>query len=83
MPRASRQAAEEVRATVERSLDSLVLRNFDDEIAEADLYELADASASGAQGPDLTGARKYIASHRVVFGGGRIRSKDRPAARRT
>ena len=83
MPRASRQAAEEVRATVERSLDSLVLRNFDDEIAEADLYELADASASGTQGPDLTGARKYIASHRVVFGGGRIRGKDRPAASRT
>ena len=76
MPCASRQTAEGVQVTVERSLDSLVLRNFDDNIAEADLYELADASASG-QGPDLTGAKEYIATHRVVFGGGRIRGKDR------
>ena len=64
-----------------RAWSTLILSSFNDDITEADLYELADASASGP-GPDLTAAQNYIKTYRVVFGGGRIRGKDRPAASR-
>ena len=80
-PRTTREAKSDVLRCVKLSLDTLVLSSFNDDIAEADLYELADASASGP-GPDLSAAQKYIRTHRVVFGGGRIRGKDRPASRR-
>jgi hypothetical protein len=81
MPRATREAESDALRCARLSLNTLILSSFNNDIAEADLYELADASASGP-GPDVTAAQNYIKTHRVVFVGGRIRGKDRPAASR-
>ena len=52
MPRATREAESDVLRCVRLSLNPLILSSFNDDIAEADLYELADTSASGS-GPDF------------------------------
>ena len=71
MPRSARQAESDVRQSVQTSLGTLELHSFKDDIAEADLYELADAGASGE--PSLWAARAYLSKHQVVFGGDRVR----------
>ena len=63
-----------------RSAASVKLTSFDDDIAEADLYELADASATG--GPDPSRAEAYLESHQVCFGGGRVRGANRTLSSR-
>ena len=74
LPRALGQTSEDVAQSVHCSRQTLKLSSLDDSIAEADLYDLPDASATGA--PDLSGAQAYLRSHRIVFGGGRIRGRN-------
>ena len=72
LPRSAGQTPEEVRRSVEVAFATLQLERFDDAIAEADLYDLGDASAASTE-PCLSAARRYLAKHEVIFGGGRLR----------
>ena len=75
LPSTLGKTVQDVVYSVHCSRQSLRLSSFDDSIAEADLYDLPDASAAGP--PDLSGAQAYLRNHRIIFGGGRIRGRNR------
>ena len=71
LPSTSRPSLREVKDSVEAAHKALHRKLLPDGVAEADLYDLNDASAE-AGAPSTRAAKRFLRRHVVRFGGQRI-----------